>query len=482
MIMMRQHQLIPKVIHQLWIGDKPMPKKMMDTWKNKNPNYEYILWTEKEIEKRNIIFECQDAIDKMTEINGKADIMRWELLYNYGGIFIDADSMCVEPFDDFFLENEGFAGFENENVRRGLVATGTMGFIKNHPLCKDAIEWINTNDTCPETCQKRAWATVGPVLLTNLLNSGKYPDFRVYPSYYFLPFHFTGDVYYGHKKIYAFQYWGTTFKNYEMMNEIDYNEDLKTPDEWVSIVIPSYNTKHVYIVECLESIRMQNGNFGIELIWINDGSGDLNSKLLENELEKFLKRTRFCKLKYHKMEQNKGIVESLNKGIEMASNEIIFRMDSDDIMHPERIKKQLEFMENTKNCVICGSNVFLFETTRNGNEKIVDKMTNHPEILEWEQYKKSEEKTVWFMNHPTLCFKKSAVISVGKYNKNIKDGTEDFDLELRFLKRFGKVYNIKEPLVYYRIHDEQITHHKTREEQYQKIQKLQKLILQIMDE
>jgi hypothetical protein len=143
-------------------------------------------------------------------------------------------------------------------------------------------------------------------------------------------------------------------------------------------------------------------------------------------------------------------------------------------MHPERIKKQLEFMEKTQNCVICGSNIFLFETTCNGNEKIVDKMTNHPEIIEWEQYKKSEEKSVWFMNHSTLCFNKSAFNDVGKYNKNIKDGTEHFDMELRFLKRFGRVYNIKEPLLYY--------HHKNSQEEHQKIQKLQKLIKQIIDE
>lgn len=480
---MNNKQKIPKIIHQLWIGDKPMPQKLMNTWKSKNSNYEYILWTEKEIKKRKIIFECQDAIDKMSEINGKADIMRWELLYNYGGIFIDADSICVEPLDDFFLEKEGFAGFENENVRKGLVATGTMGFIKNHPLCKDAIEWVKSNDSCPETCQKRAWATVGPVLLTNLLNSGKYSDFHVYPSYYFLPFHFTGETYFGHKKIYAFQYWGTTFKNYEMMNDIDYAQELKIPDKWVSVVIPSYNTKHIYIVECLESIRLQNGYFGVELIWINDGSTELNTKLLENELDKFIKRTRFCNLKYHKMEKNKGIVECLNKGIEMSSNEFIFRMDSDDIMYPDRIKTQLEFMEKTSDCTICGSNVFLFKNTGNGNEKIVYKMTNHPEVLEWEEYKNSERKSIWFMNHPTLCFKKSAFFDIGKYDEKIKNGTEDIDLELRFLKKFGKIYNIKEPsLVYYRIHDEQITHQTSIDENYKKMENLQKLIEKIINE
>jgi mannosyltransferase OCH1-like enzyme len=75
---------IPKIIHQLWIGPKPMPTKFMDTWRDKHPDYEYIRWTEAEIEKRGIKFECGNAINRMSEINGKADIMRWEILYRYG--------------------------------------------------------------------------------------------------------------------------------------------------------------------------------------------------------------------------------------------------------------------------------------------------------------------------------------------------------------------------------------------------------------
>ena len=47
---------IPKIIHQLWIGPKPAPTKLMDTWKDKNPNFTYIRWNEEEILKRNVIF------------------------------------------------------------------------------------------------------------------------------------------------------------------------------------------------------------------------------------------------------------------------------------------------------------------------------------------------------------------------------------------------------------------------------------------
>ncbi len=43
---------IPRIIHQLWIGDKPRPSKFMQSWKDKHPDFEYIMWNEEEIKKR----------------------------------------------------------------------------------------------------------------------------------------------------------------------------------------------------------------------------------------------------------------------------------------------------------------------------------------------------------------------------------------------------------------------------------------------
>jgi mannosyltransferase OCH1-like enzyme len=102
---------IPNIIHQIWIGPKPAPKKLMDTWKDKNPDFTYIFWNEEEFIKRGIVFECQQKIEEIEEINGKADIIRWELLYKYGGIFLDADSICIEPFDDIIMSKNCFAGW-----------------------------------------------------------------------------------------------------------------------------------------------------------------------------------------------------------------------------------------------------------------------------------------------------------------------------------------------------------------------------------
>ena len=53
----------------------------------------------------------------------------------------------------------------------------------------------------------------------------------------------------------------------------------------------------------------------------------------------------------------------------------------------------------------------------------------------------------WFLNHPTVCYRKSAVLEVGNYNSNLIRMTEDFELGLRLLKRYGYVHNMSEVLL-----------------------------------
>jgi mannosyltransferase OCH1-like enzyme len=448
---------IPKIIHQIWIGPLDAPLEMMKTWKDKHPDFEYIFWNEAEIEKRNMVFNCQSKIDIMKEINGQADIMRWEILYQYGGYFVDADSICIEPFDDYFNNKIAFATYENEVVRDGLIATGTMGFIPNHRLCGDIIDWINTEEFDEMNKTVRAWATVGPGLLTRFLKTGNYKDFSVYPSHCFLPIHFTGLSYKGHKKVYAYQAWGTANKNYDKMNSMDLPPLLREPNFYISILLPVYNTNFLYLKECFESIKCQNGYFGIELVCVNDGSDAEHSDVLEAILDDFIKKTRFCKVIYEKFETNMGIRFALNKGVELCNNELIFRMDADDIMLPDRINNQIEFIKNNPSCVMLGTNMRLFKNDDPNNlrKKSFIGATSHPSQLTWEQF--LQVTPDWSMNHPSLCFRKSAVLTVGNYNKTGDNLFEDFELELKIMKKYGAIYNLPAQLIYYRSHQQQLT-------------------------
>lgn len=443
---------IPNIIHQLWIGPKPAPIVLMNTWKEKNPNFTYILWNEEEFIKRDMTFECQKRIDEIEEINGKADIMRWELLYKYGGVFIDADSICIEPIDDELMNKKCFSGWEQEEVRKGLIATGTMGFPKNHPLPKAAIKWIKKNEVSQRKASMMAWQSVGPGLLTRLYNSCKFNDLHIFPSYTFLPIHLTGLEYKSHGKIYAFQAWGSTNQSYDTLNNLELPIQflMPPPEQSVSILVSSYNTKGIYVKDCLESIKNQIGHFNIELVWINDGSDVLTTNLLKKYLDIFEKTTRFTKVIYHENDKNYGIGYSLNLGVNMCSNEIIIKMDSDDIMIDKRIISQLTFMNDNPSIMICGGQINCF---RDNIENIVS-ITNH-KSLTWEDYKKKPSH--WFVNHPTLCYRKTAILEIGNYDKNKSRMTEDFELSLRMLKHYGYVFNFEDVLLNYRLHDKQVT-------------------------
>lgn len=344
---------IPKIIHQIWIGNKPAPLKLMETWKNKHPDFEYIFWNESEIINRDLLLECQDKINMINEINGKADIIRWEILYQYGGVFIDADSICLESLDEYFMSKKAFASYENEQVRKGLVATGTMGFYPKHPLCRDIINWIKSNDSSEWIQKYPAWFSVGPGVLTRFLDSGKYSDFSVFPSHVFLPIHFEGAPYIGHKKIYAHQFWGTNYQlydsNYFSQDSLfQLHETLKPPEKWISLVlVTSYNDNINKIKELLDSVKYQRGRFNIEIVWLDTTS--IEYKEIKVVLDSFEKNTRFTKITYHKfLTVGNRKIENYNEiAKNLCNGSFIFSLDMNTVMNPNFIQNQIDCLEKS---------------------------------------------------------------------------------------------------------------------------------------
>ena len=96
-------KIIPKKIHQIWIG-KEVPKKYKKwrvSWMKNHPEYEYFLWDETKILKLDLINRNQfkRAINPAV----KSDIARYEILYKFGGIYVDTDFESLKKIDDHFL-------------------------------------------------------------------------------------------------------------------------------------------------------------------------------------------------------------------------------------------------------------------------------------------------------------------------------------------------------------------------------------------
>lgn len=207
----RMEKMIEKKIHVIWIGDqKKRPDRFIETWKEKNKHFSIRVWTDEDLE--NEKWETRDIIDKWykKEINGAADVMRWEILYKYGGIAIDADSICVKPIEDWILEAQAFSCWENEIERPGLIACGFMGFEKKDPLLEEIMRRMKNDKNIDND---RAWKKVGPLLLTECYKANRYINLTIYPSHFFLPRHHTGLEYSGNGHVFAKQAWGSTNNN-----------------------------------------------------------------------------------------------------------------------------------------------------------------------------------------------------------------------------------------------------------------------------
>ena len=139
-----------------------------------------------------------------------------------------------------------------------------------------------------------------------------------------------------------------------------------------------------------------------------------------------------------KLEKNSGLGEALRIGVENCSNEIIARMDTDDIARNDRFQKQIKFLKGHPDIDLVGSWISEFETTPQEIISYRQLPTEHCEIYKFGQFRCP-------VNHVTVMYKKSAVLKVGNYQtfKNI----EDYYLWARMLKNGAKFANISECLV-----------------------------------
>lgn len=201
----------------------------------------------------------------------------------------------------------------------------------------------------------------------------------------------------------------------------------------ISVLLPVYNAEK-YLKESIESILNQTFK-DFELIIINDGSTDESENIIQSFDD--------SRVKYFLNETNLGLINTLNKGIELSEGKYIARMDADDICSLNRLEKQYNYLEQNTKVVLCGSwaktiDEFGLTTGRirriDSNELIrVNMLFTTPFI------------------HPTVMIRKEVIVKF-LYNEDAKH-CEDMELWIR-ISQIGEYqfYNIPDYLLYYRIH------------------------------
>ena len=142
----------------------------------------------------------------------------------------------------------------------------------------------------------------------------------------------------------------------------------------------------------------------------------------------------------YRLERNMGLAKALNNGILQCKNEIIARMDSDDVSAPNRMEEQLQAMKEQQVDIV-GSNIieFVGDISNTKNERQVPR--ENGDIIQFAR-KRSP------FNHPSVMYKKSAVIDAGFYEDY--KYFEDYNLWVTMLHKGFKGYNVQESLVYMR--------------------------------
>ncbi len=174
-----------------------------------------------------------------------------------------------------------------------------------------------------------------------------------------------------------------------------------------------------------------------EVVLVEDGS---LTKDLSEVLDYFsTKHPNFIRIK---LSQNMGLGRALNEGIKYCSYDIIARMDTDDVCVPYRFEKQIVYMSEHSDIAICGSWVNEFMES-------VENTCSQRKVPEDTEAIKSFIKGRNPFNHPSVVFRKNAVLDAGGYKHFYL--LEDWFLWGRMLNNGCKMYNFQEPLLNFRI-------------------------------
>lgn len=196
---------------------------------------------------------------------------------------------------------------------------------------------------------------------------------------------------------------------------------------------------HVWFKSALDSIYAQSV-LPSELVMVVDGP---ITEQIDSVLEDFIRRAGF-EVKVVRLSSNMGLGNALSTGLRHCKYDIIARMDSDDICLPNRFEKQLELM-NTYDVVGTGIAEF-----HHAHDNVISKRIPSED-------QEQLEKNAWLLcpfNHPTVMFKRAKIIEAGGYLS--MHSFEDWYLWLRlFSKTNSKVFNIQEPLLAFRVSDDQ---------------------------
>jgi len=207
----------------------------------------------------------------------------------------------------------------------------------------------------------------------------------------------------------------------------------------VTAIIATYNRRH-YVCDAIDSILNQTYP-NVEIIVIDDGSTDNTQDLLQ---QKYGQRIRYI------YQENQGRSEARNRGLKEAKGDYIAFLDSDDIWKPEKLEKQVAFMEMHPECGISHTFTEIIDDTNVYDPVATAKRLKHHRKAYRRGYNYETMSRLCIMFLSTVMIRADILPEAGLMDPNIP-AFEDWDWYLRcaLITRIG---TLPEPLTSYRIH------------------------------
>ena len=212
---------------------------------------------------------------------------------------------------------------------------------------------------------------------------------------------------------------------------------MNIPLPLVTVIVASYN-HGPYIEACLLSV-LQQSYPNIELLVIDDGSSDDSVA----RIEKLQNEHGFD----FRVQKNQGLTRTLNAAIARAKGSLIAPFGSDDIMFPERIAKQVHYMQDKPEVGICAGNIELMDSEGNPFPEKRQQRDIPFRRLDFEDVFLERKP---YPPAPTLLFRKEALEKVSGFDPEIR--LEDLLIELKITHAGYYIDCLGEPLARYRKH------------------------------
>jgi len=193
-VALSEQPAIPKIIHHIWMGSKMRDQDVpcYESWRTYHPDWTFVFWTDnplnydkgdklvnsfEELEKllaqshdkplrivvdiNKLQFDNRIYFDQAINYGERGDILDYEIVYRFGGVYVDCDFECYKPLDLFHHAYDFYTGIQPLDTNRVQLGAALFGAIPKHPILKACVENIKQYRHIPQIVSK-----TGPIYFT----------------------------------------------------------------------------------------------------------------------------------------------------------------------------------------------------------------------------------------------------------------------------------------------------------------------------